>query len=164
MKRSIYLLVVVGLISGVAGGVAAKVNFSHREQVRVEEASFAERTKAKLPGIYFTGLLEGANEVRISDGVPNERRDPRFSDSVWISKLAKILSEASYEPRPHGLWISSPSVDVYRSEQYVFTVMALGKILRVSGPRGGGDFIVGEETTAAFYSLVRELAPTKSVD
>ncbi len=161
MKRLIYLLIVVGLISGVAGGVAAKVNFSHRQQVREEEASFAAKAKAKLPGIYFASLLEGANEVRISDGVPNEKRDSRFNNPAWISKLSKMIGDASYEPYPHGLWISYPSLEVYRDQQHLFSLMTLGKILRVSGPRGGGDFIVGEETTATFHALVQELAATK---
>lgn len=163
-KRSLYIFVAVGVISGVAGGVAARVRFSYRQKIRAEETDFAAKAQAKLPGIYFTSLLRGADEVRISDGVPNEKHDPRFNDPALISKISKIIGEASYEPHPQGFWISSPAVQIYCGPEHIFTLMTLDKVLRVSGPLGGGDFVVDQQTAKSIHALMRQLEAGKSVD
>ena len=161
MKRSLYLLLLICIPSALAGLGLAWVRASYRERDSVEKAKLAAYVRAKKPAEYFAGLVREADEVVISYYPGQGGVDIRLSDHVWLSHLAEILGNASYERMSHGLWISEPEIRIYCRHKEILNLMTLDSILRGLGERESGDFIVGEETTNAIHALIQQTQPNQ---
>jgi hypothetical protein len=155
MKRPFYFLLVVGLVSGLAGWGLAWKQASDRQRTAAT-ATLGEQAKARKIAEYIAALVGSADEAVLSFRDARDARDVRINDPAWIPRLANAIGQNVCTPTPSGLWISDPEVKLFRNGEPVIELMTLGHILRVLGRGNSGDFIIGQETAAGLSALVHE--------
>lgn len=169
MKRPLDLLLAVCLVAALAGWGAARVRtaFLERKAARVvEERRAAIEAAEKMPARQIADLIRATGDVVISYSGEKTigENDITFSDPAWSTQLANVIGSASFKATAPGSWVSVPEIRFNRNHEQVLKLTGLGGILRAFTPRGGGDFVVGEETARAIHALIQQKQPGKPAE
>jgi len=156
VKRSFYILLVVGLISALLGWGLAWKRTSDRINATTAAAVLAKQAEAKRIADHVALLVHSADEAVLSFAVAGSAKDVHITDPVWISRLADAISQSFCTPTSHGLWISVPVIKLYRSGKPVVELMMLGNILCVFDAEHLHDFVIEQKSAATISALVHE--------
>lgn len=159
MKRSLSIYVAIFLVAGSAGWWVARERAAFRAHETTERDQIAADNEAKRFASYFSSLVQEADEAVISYRNGKDVREIRFVDRAWILRLAGILNAGAYTRIPPALWISDPTITLYKNQAPVLHTMPLGRTLRIMGTSEDGEFVVDEEVTNEILALAKEKEP-----
>ena len=134
MKHLLQVLIALGLFASACGGII-------------------DRSPAKA----FAGLVRSTDEVKVEFFSKSGKEEVRFTDPVWLEKLAAVLAGSSYSEQSHCFCISYPQIRLFRKDKEILVLSIHHNVkLRGYSQTVSGDFLVGESVGSAVVNLANE--------